>query len=83
MFVLMCGNDQSGNVRELITYILTQFEVAIVSYGPGLFFHGHKKNKPLSCIVRTLCVVEGRKLHMHSWSVAKVVRATITFRTYF
>ena len=43
MFVLMCGNDQSGNVRELITYILTQFEVAIVSYGPGLFFMTIKK----------------------------------------
>lgn len=84
MFVVMCGNNQSVNVRELITYIpLTQFEVAIVSYGPGLFFMAIKKNKPLSCIVRTLCVVEGRKLHMHSWSVAKVVRATITFHTYF
>ena len=43
MFVLMCGNDQSGNVRELITYILTQVEVAIVSYGPGLFFMAIKK----------------------------------------
>ena len=77
MFVVMCGNDQSVNVRELITYIpLTQFEVTIVSYGPGFFSWPLKKNKPLSCAVWTLCVVEGRKLHMHSWSIAKVVRAT-------
>lgn len=73
----MCGNNQSVNVRELITYIpLTQFEVTIVSYGPGFFSWPLKKNKPLSCAVWTLCVVEGRKLHMHSWSIAKVVRAT-------
>ena len=40
----MCGNDQSVNVRELVTYIpLTQFEVAIVSYRPGLFFMAIKK----------------------------------------
>lgn len=44
MFVVMCGNNQSVNVRELITYIpLTQFEVAIVSYGPGLFSMAIKK----------------------------------------
>lgn len=44
MFVVMCGNNQSVNVRELITYIpLTQFEVAIVSYRPGLFFMAIKK----------------------------------------
>lgn len=73
----MCGNNQSVNVRELITYIpLTQFEVTIVSYGPGFFSWPLKQNKPLSCAVWTLCVVEGRKLHMHSWSIAKVVRAT-------
>ena len=77
MFVVMCGNNQSVNVRELITYIpLTQFEVTIVSYGPGFFLWPLKKNKRLSCAVWTLCVVEGRKLYMHSWSIAKVVRAT-------
>ena len=44
MFVVMWGNDQSVNVQELVTYIpLTQFEVAIVSYRPGLFFMAIKK----------------------------------------
>ena len=56
MFVVMCGNDQSVNVRELITYIpLTQFEVTIVSYGPGFFFMSIKKTS-LCHIQYGLCV---------------------------